>query len=63
MDLLDIGYLKDKSFLKFQVGEQRLVLFARTMVKNPDFLIFRRTSSWIGYSAQKRARHLIEKIL
>jgi molybdate transport system ATP-binding protein len=38
-DLLSINYLKDKSFLKISSGEQRLVLFARSLVKNPELLI------------------------
>ncbi|MCK9157062.1 MAG: ATP-binding cassette domain-containing protein [Paludibacteraceae bacterium] len=61
MDLLGIGYLKDKSFLKISGGEQRLVLFARTMVKNPDFLILDEPLHGLDIPHKKRARQLIEK--
>ncbi|HNZ61908.1 MAG TPA: ATP-binding cassette domain-containing protein [Paludibacteraceae bacterium] len=37
--LLQIGHLKDRSFLNISSGEQRLVLFARALVKNPELLI------------------------
>jgi len=39
MNLLQIGYLKERSFLNISSGEQRLVLFARALVKNPELLI------------------------
>lgn len=39
MDVVGISHLKDRSFLKISSAEQRLVLFARTLVKNPEVLI------------------------
>ena len=39
LDLLRIGHLKNRPFLKISSGEQRLVLFARAIVKNPLLLI------------------------
>lgn len=38
-NILNITQLKDRSFLKISSGEQRIVLFARSLVKNPELLI------------------------
>lgn len=38
-DVFSIGHLKSHSFLKISSGEQRLILFARALIKNPDLLI------------------------
>lgn len=37
--LLECGHLANRSFLKISSGEQRLILFARALVKNPQLLI------------------------
>jgi len=39
MNSLDIQYLADVNFLNASAGEQRMVLFARALVKNPEVLI------------------------
>lgn len=39
LKMLDIAYLKDRSFLKISNGEQRMVLLARALVKHPPLLI------------------------
>ena len=39
MQVVGISHLIDRSFLKISSAEQRLVLFARTLVKNPEVLI------------------------
>ena len=39
MACLSIDHLAEKSFLRVSSGEQRMVLFARSLVKNPDLLI------------------------
>jgi molybdate transport system ATP-binding protein len=38
-DALHIDHLKERSFLRISSGEQRLILFARALVKNPELLI------------------------
>ena len=38
-EILSISHIKNSSFLKVSSGEQRMVLFARSLVKNPDLLI------------------------
>lgn len=39
MDCLSIAHLRDKLFLEISSGEQRMVLFARAIVKNPELLV------------------------
>lgn len=39
MQVVGISHLEGRSFLKVSSAEQRLVLFARTLVKNPEVLI------------------------
>ncbi len=39
LEVLKITHLKNRSFLNISSGEQRLVLFARSLVKNPELLI------------------------
>ena len=39
MQVVGISHLEGRSFLKISSAEQRLVLFARTLVKNPEVLI------------------------
>ena len=39
MDIFGIGHLADRTFLSLSSGEQRLVLLARTFVKDPELLI------------------------
>ena len=61
MKLLEIDYLKDKSFLKISGGEQRLVLLARTMVKNPNLLILDEPLHGLDIHHKSVARRLIER--
>ncbi len=39
LEILGIPHLKNRPFLQISSGEQRLVLFARAIVKNPELLI------------------------
>ena len=39
MQVMDIAHLKERSFLQISGGEQRMVLIARALVKNPELLI------------------------
>jgi molybdate transport system ATP-binding protein len=60
MRLLGIEHLAGRSFLKVSGGEQRLVLLARTMVKNPDLLILDEPLHGLDWQNKQRARRLIE---
>lgn len=61
MKLLGIEYLKDRSYLKISGGEQRLVLLARTMVKNPDLLILDEPLHGLDDRNKRHCCHIIEK--
>jgi molybdate transport system ATP-binding protein len=61
MKLLEIDYLKDHSFLKISGGEQRLVLLARTMVKNPDLLILDEPLHGLDFYHKSLARRVIDR--
>lgn len=61
MDLMGIGHLKDKSYLKISSGEQRMVLLARTLVKNPDLLILDEPLHGLDMMHKKLCRAVIEK--
>ena len=39
LDILQIGHLKEMPFLRVSSGEQRLLFFARAVIKNPELLI------------------------
>ncbi|MBO7496728.1 MAG: ATP-binding cassette domain-containing protein [Salinivirgaceae bacterium] len=39
MQIVGISHLEERTFMKISSAEQRLVLFARTLVKNPEVLI------------------------
>ncbi len=60
MRLLGIEYLAERSFLKISGGEQRLVLLARTLVKNPDLLILDEPLHGLDLPHKRRARQVIE---
>lgn len=61
MQLLGIAYLKDRPYLKISGGEQRMVLLARTMVKNPDLLILDEPLHGLDMKHKKMCRAVIEE--
>ncbi|NDV67670.1 ATP-binding cassette domain-containing protein [Dysgonomonas sp. 25] len=61
MQLLGIEYLKDVSFLHISSGEQRLVLLARVLVKNPDLLILDEPLHGLDVTNKQRIKQLIEE--
>ena len=52
--------LAERPFLKTSDGEQRLVLLARTMIKNPDLLILDEPLHGLDAVNKKRARSVID---
>ena len=60
MRTFGIGHLAEKPFLKTSDGEQRLVLLARTMIKNPDLLILDEPLHGLDAVNKKRARNVID---
>lgn len=61
MSLLGIDSIADKPYLKVSSGEQRLVLLARTLVKNPDLLILDEPLHGLDWQNKQNARRVIEQ--
>ena len=61
MDTFGIGHLADRPFLQTSDGEQRLVLLARTMIKNPDLLILDEPLHGLDAANKSRAKQLINQ--
>ena len=61
MRTFGIGHLADKPFLQTSDGEQRLVLLARTMIKNPDLLILDEPLHGLDALRKERSKKLINQ--
>ncbi len=61
MDTFGIGHLADKPFLKVSDGEQRLVLLARTIIKNPDLLILDEPLHGLDAVNKARAKQIVNQ--
>ncbi len=63
MEHLGVAHLAEKGFLKVSSGEQRLILFARAIVKNPDLLILDEPFHGIDYKHKMLCLNLIDQFL
>jgi molybdate transport system ATP-binding protein len=61
MKILNIENLAEKSFLKLSGGEQRLVLLARTLVKNPELIILDEPFHGLDMYYKERVKDIIEQ--
>lgn len=63
MKHLGIEHLSEKGFLKVSSGEQRLILFARAIIKNPDILILDEPFHGIDFTHKAMCLNLIDQFL
>jgi len=61
-DLLNIQTLKDRKLNEISVGEQRMVLLARALIKNPEVLLLDEPCQNLDYSHMIYFRDLINSI-
>jgi molybdate transport system ATP-binding protein len=59
-EVLSINHLKERSFLKISAGEQRIVLFARSLVKNPELLILDEPFHGLDDENKQLCKQLVE---
>ncbi|MCQ2336196.1 MAG: ATP-binding cassette domain-containing protein [Paludibacteraceae bacterium] len=63
MRILGIDAIANKGFLKVSSGEQRLLLFARALVKNPDLLILDEPFHGVDFAHKMVCLNLINQFL
>ena len=61
MQSLGIAHLADKPFLRVSAGEQRVLLFARALIKNPQLLILDEPFHGMDSVNKKRCLKLIDE--
>lgn len=59
MEVFGIGGMAERSFLRLSSGEQRLVLLARAMVKEPDLLILDEPLNGLDAANKERVKEII----
>jgi molybdate transport system ATP-binding protein len=62
LQLFDIQHIKHKFFKQVSFGEQRLVLLARAMIKNPDFLILDEPTQNLDLAHREKIKAILAQI-
>jgi len=63
MKVLGIAYLADKEFYKISQGEQRMVLLARALVKNPPLLILDEPCQGLDAWQIEHVKHVLDYLV
>jgi molybdate transport system ATP-binding protein len=62
LQLFDIQHIKHKFFRQVSFGEQRLVLLARAMIKNPEFLILDEPTQNLDLAQREKVKAILDDI-
>lgn len=62
MDYLHISHLADRPFRTMSAGEQRLLLLARTLIKNPPLLILDEPLHGLDQACKRAIRQTIDRL-
>jgi molybdate transport system ATP-binding protein len=60
LEILNLSHLSDQSFLRISSGEQRRLLFARALVKNPPLLILDEPFHGLDINNKELCHNLVE---
>lgn len=63
MEIMGIAHLKNRPFLHISSGEQRLILFARAIIKNPELLILDEPFHGLDESNKKLCTSIVESFV
>lgn len=63
MDLLGISNISEKKFNELSAGEQRLVLLARALIKQPSMLVLDEPLHGLDSSNKYRVKKIIDKMV
>ena len=63
LDLLGISHLSERKFSELSAGEQRLVLVARAMIRQPELLVLDEPLHGLDAPSKLRVRNLIDQMV